>query len=84
VDHADRLAKLDIAPVTTVLHSDEKRKSFLSPNGNKIVVCPAAIRDDIDCATCKLCAVPTRKSIVGFPAHGSQKTKVNSTLRIVE
>lgn len=81
VDHADRLVQLGIAPVTTVLPSDETRKSFFSPDGNKIVVCPAALHDDIDCATCKLCAVPTRKAIVGFPAHGSQKKKVDEYVR---
>ncbi len=42
-----------------------------TPAGRRIVVCPATNRDDVSCATCALCAVSARSSIVGFPAHGS-------------
>jgi hypothetical protein len=77
IDHADQLKALDIAPVTTVLLSSEVRKSFLSPAGNRIVTCPAAINDSVSCSTCKLCANPNRKTLIGFPAHGSGLKVIN-------
>lgn len=83
LDHATQLAGLRIAPVTTILDSSETRRSF-DHKGHKVVVCPATYEEeDIQCDTCMLCAVPTRKSIIGFPAHGTQKNKVNQHLRIV-
>ena len=42
-----------------------------TPAGRRIVVCPATNRDDVSCATCALCAVAGRTTIVGFPAHGT-------------
>lgn len=84
LDHADSLQSLGIAPVTTVLSSEYEKpdsvRSFLSPAGNKIVVCPAAIHEKISCTTCRLCAISTRKSIIGFPAHGSSKKKLDTAL----
>jgi hypothetical protein len=44
-----------------------------TPAGRRVVVCPATYRDDVTCASCKLCAVASRTSIVGFPAHGARK-----------
>lgn len=76
VKHADELKALNVGPVVTVLHSETK-ENFTTPGGNKIVVCPATLRDDVTCATCKLCARADRKSIIGFPAHGAQKRTVN-------
>ena len=80
VDHADKLVGLGVAPVTTVLASRETRKSFKSPEGNQVVVCPAASNDSIQCATCKLCAIHDRKTIIGFPAHGAGKRKVDGVV----
>ena len=77
VEHADELVKLGIAPVTTVLSSNTDVRSFTSPGGNKVVVCPVIYDESITCSTCKLCAHPTRKSIIGFPAHGAQKKQVD-------
>jgi hypothetical protein len=73
-EHADKLAALGLGPVVTVLPIDQKENTN-TPGGRKIVVCPATIRDDISCATCKLCAVSDRSVIIGFPAHGSQAKK---------
>jgi hypothetical protein len=84
VEHADKLMELNIAPVTTVLPSDETRKSFKTSQGNKVVVCPATRSDNITCESCQLCANHTRKSIIGFPAHGTQYKKVNKTLSVVQ
>ena len=88
LDQADEMQALNIAPVTVVLPaSAESLASFLSPKGNKIVVCPAArIGIDINCQKCQLCAIPERKSIIGFPAHSIAKNYVSqqASLNIVE
>jgi len=75
--HADKLAALGVGPVVTVLPADATENTT-TPNGRKIVVCPATQRDNVSCATCKLCAVAERDFIVGFPAHGASKRKAES------
>lgn len=76
LDHADKLADLDIAPVTTVLPSDQMTNT-VTPAGRKVVVCPAVTRDDVSCEDCQLCA-RLRDAIVGFPAHGNGKKKADA------
>ena len=80
-DHADQLAALNIGPVVTVLPMDQVSNTF-TPSGRKIVVCPATIRDDISCSTCKLCAVSDRGVIIGFPVHGTQHKKAARVFNI--
>lgn len=75
--HADSLCDLGIAPVVTVLPADASENTT-TPKGRKIVVCPATQRDDVSCATCKLCAIASRDVIVGFPAHGTSKRKASA------
>jgi len=75
LDHADKLAALGIAPVVAVVPSDTTENTK-TPQGRKVVICPATIRDDISCATCGLCA-RMRDAIVGFPAHGPGKKKAD-------
>lgn len=82
LQEADRLANLSIGPVVVVLPIDaEQGKMYTTPEGRKVVTCPAARADleskGINCANCQLCAVGNRKSIVGFPAHGTAKKTVN-------
>jgi hypothetical protein len=77
--HADVLYDLGIGPVVTVLPSDQTENT-VTPAGRTVVVCPAAIRDGISCATCKLCARANRKVIIGFPAHGAGKKYINAML----
>jgi hypothetical protein len=50
----------------------------LTPAGRRAVVCPATYRDDVTCTTCRLCAERDRKVIVGFPAHGTHKSKADA------
>jgi hypothetical protein len=80
-NHADQLVSLGIAPVVTVLPENQKDNSF-TPLGRKIVVCPATIRENIDCKKCQLCAIPNRDFIVGFPLHGTQKKKASKVFEI--
>tara|TARA_A100001201_G_scaffold142021_1_gene139027 strand:- start:4611 stop:5300 length:690 start_codon:yes stop_codon:yes gene_type:complete len=77
--HAVKLAKKNLGPVVSVAHSDTK--GTFKKGGKTFVQCPATMQgNEIDCATCQLCAVSTRKSIVYFPAHGTQKKKVNEII----
>jgi len=93
IDHADKLAALDIAPVAAVLPSEyeiakgesvtdyKARLETLpqtTPQGRKIVTCPASYMPAVSCATCKLCAVGNRKTIIGFPAHGASVKKADA------
>lgn len=80
--HADSLADMGIAPVVTVLPSAvHGNVKLATPQGRRVVVCPATYRDDVNCASCGLCAVRDRKVIVGFPAHGGQKAKASAVAK---
>jgi len=71
---ADTLANLAIGPVVVVLDAqDGTRADTVTPEGRKVVTCPATYRDNVTCASCLLCARINRKTIVGFPAHGTYK-----------
>ena len=74
---ADRLAALAVAPVVVVLPSDQMTAT-VTPAGRKVAICPATIADEVTCATCGLCALPNRKAIIGFPAHGASKRKASA------
>jgi len=80
IEHADRLVKLGVAPVTTVISSTETRRTFKTPDGNTCTVCPAQVEDNITCQSCQLCAIPNRKSIVTFRSHGTKLKQVNDTV----
>jgi hypothetical protein len=80
LSHADDLADLEIAPVVCVLPADATENTT-TPQGRKVVVCPATQRDDVSCATCGLCA-RLRDAIVGFPAHGNGKKKADAIARM--
>jgi len=69
---ADKLVKLNIGPVVTLLPENYQDKS-VTPGGNTVIVCPAQTRDNVSCSSCKLCANVTRAVIIGFKAHGSAK-----------
>lgn len=69
---ADKLVKLNIGPVVTLLPEDYQDKS-ITPAGNTVIVCPAQTRDNVSCSTCKLCANVNRSVIIGFKAHGTAK-----------
>ena len=47
-----------------------------SPAGNPVTVCPAQVMENMDCATCQLCAKGSRHAIVAFEAHGARKKTV--------
>jgi hypothetical protein len=77
---ADRLADLGIGPVVVVMPRDAAENAE-TPAGRRIVVCPATQREDVSCATCKLCARADRAVVVGFPAHGVQARRADAVAR---
>lgn len=72
LSHADELLKLGVGPVCAVVPMDVT-KNTVTPAGNRVVVCPAAVRDGVSCATCKLCSFAKREYVIAFPAHGVKK-----------
>jgi len=77
--HADQLAKHKLPMVVVVdSHVEHNTKT---PNGRTIVICPATQRDDVTCISCKMCAVANRSIIIGFPAHGTMKKRIDNLLK---
>jgi hypothetical protein len=74
LNHADKLAALGIGPVCTIL-PDQNPVNRVTPQGRKVVICPAQTRDNTTCASCGLCQRADRSVIVGFMPHGSQQKK---------
>lgn len=79
LEHADKLYSLNIGPVAVVLESSQT-SNCETPQGRKVVICPAISRDDTTCATCGLCAISDRKVIIGFPAHGTGAKKAEQAI----
>jgi len=75
--HADTLARTKAGPVVCVL-PQEQTSNCLTPEGRRVVVCPATQRDNVSCATCQLCSRRERSVIIGFPAHGTSKRKASA------
>lgn len=66
--HADVLARHGLP--TVVVMPDVGQRVAHTPEGRRIMVCPATYRD-VTCAKCACCADAVRSYIVGFPVHGS-------------
>ena len=75
--HADTLADSGIGPVVVVLPADQTRATK-TPAGRHVAICPATLSDNVNCVSCGLCADSKRKSIIGFPAHGTSKRKAST------
>ena len=69
---ADTLADHNAGPVAVLLPADQRRPTR-TPAGRTVAICPNALDPSIQCVTCGLCAMPHRKAIIGFPAHGARK-----------
>jgi hypothetical protein len=79
---ADTLAALNVGPVVVVLDAPEGTKAdTTTPEGRKVITCPATYRDDVTCASCLLCARVKRNVIVGFPAHGTYRKAAAAVAR---
>jgi len=76
LEHADTLADTGAGPVVVVLPADTL-KPVKTPSGRTVAICPATI-SKLTCFDCGLCAMPGRKAIIGFPAHGASKNKASA------
>lgn len=76
IAHADKLKALDIAPVVVLMPRDAE-KVTMTPEGNKVVICPAENSDKVTCLSCGLCQVADRDYIIGFRAHGTAAKTVD-------
>ena len=83
LEHADELARMRVGPVAVLLPPDQTEPTT-TPEGRHVSVCPASIRDDVSCATCGICAVVQRRTIIGFPAHGSSKAKAHKVFMMTK
>jgi hypothetical protein len=78
---ADTLAETGL-PVCAIVPMDCPEKTE-TPAGRTIIVCPAQSRDDVDCASCGLCARADRRVIIGFRAHGTRARVADAKARRV-
>ena len=76
---ADKKAALGIGPVAVPIAIDPENWPKTTPEGRPIVVC-LNVTKDLTCVECGLCAVAKRKSVVGFPAHGTAKRKIEEII----
>lgn len=74
--HADRLSRHRL-PVVTIVPTNHPEISY-TPQGRKIIICPAQSRSNVTCSTCKLCSRADRSVIIGFRAHGAFKKEANA------
>lgn len=80
IAHADKLKALNIAPVVVLMPRDAE-KVTITPEGNKVVICPAENTNKITCLKCGLCAIADRDYIIGFRAHGTAAKTVELIAR---
>lgn len=79
--HADALVSLAAGPVVCLMPENAPKVST-TPAGNTVVLCPATYQDNVTCAACGICAVSTRKAIIGFPVHGISKRKAHKVITL--
>jgi hypothetical protein len=77
--HADTLAKLGIGPVVSVVPSTQLTNTK-TPEGRRVVICPAVVRDNVTCFRCSICHSAKRDYIVGFPSHGIRAKTVDKVV----
>jgi hypothetical protein len=80
ISAADSYMKLGVAPVVCVVDSSVK-ENFVSPAGNRVLICPATQKEYVTCQTCKICQFKNRDYIIAFPAHGTAKKTVNEIIK---
>lgn len=78
---ADDLLALNIAPVVAIIPLNAPNVTR-TPNGAKIVACPAETKKRVNCASCALCHKRNRDYVIGFRAHGSKKKQANAIAEI--
>jgi len=81
INHADAIKAAGVkSPVNTVLperYMKEGIRRETTPGGNVLIVCPNPTQG-ITCTEGLLCMQPKRKTIIGFPAHGTGKKRAEA------
>lgn len=80
MSEADELAELGIGPVVVALPKDQLENTK-TPAGRPVIICPYYKNSLMTCSVCQLCQKRGRKTIVGFPAHGTGWSKVDRIAR---
>lgn len=62
----------------TVANDDIAEGTMIA--GKRVVTCPAQTRENVDCASCGLCAKPDRKAVIRFEIHGTAKRKAQASV----
>lgn len=78
--HADQLYDLNVGPVCVIVPLNSP-KVLYTPKGRKVNLCPNAYNEKITCHNCGICAIPNRKNIIGFIAHGTAKKHVSENCK---
>ena len=77
VEDADKIMTEYGIPAVAVVNSETTQRFSKTKSGRKVIQCPATIYDNVNCATCGLCANADRDYIIAFPSHGTAKKIVN-------
>lgn len=83
LEDVDRKYRLGIGPVVSILPR-EAGKVTRTEGGIRIVTCPAAQNKEITCSNCGICQNADRRTVIGFPAHGSSAKKAEQVFRGVK
>lgn len=67
-------------PAVLAVPSTETRRSWRTPAGNAVLVCPAQRSDTKTCADCQLCERRGSRVIIAFIAHGTGKRKADQAI----
>jgi hypothetical protein len=67
-------------PAVMAVSSDEKRVTWSTAAGNRVLVCPAQRSDTKTCADCKLCHKRGVRVIIAFLAHGTGRRKAEQAI----
>lgn len=76
-DYGRKTSKGEWAETIPEYRARLKTLERTTPKGRDIAVCPATVVDT-NCQACQMCAIKNQIDVViGFPAHGTSKKKIN-------
>lgn len=70
-------------PTVTIVSESQHGKNWgkLTLGDMTVIQCPAETRDNVSCATCKLCQHNDRSVVIGFTVHGTQSKNADVIAR---